>query len=207
MNKCTGSILFILFSVILSLNAQLQKEQRRILYPVEGEQGIIQIEPGESFEQEISFENHDFPVRRILRVVGGVKMPGKFAPRGEEFFRQQEYLMDENLDSVHTCKDRYSLYFKGNNDPFERHAYNRVTGINFEKKNIDLEIAYKRKHLKTSPGGDFGIELQIYQKKEGRYADDIYNKADSVIFVPIPQGSGNFILLRKNIQLQANILH
>lgn len=205
MNKCTGSILFILFSVILSLNAQLQKEQRRILYPVEGEQGIIQIEPGESFEQEISFENHDFPVRRILRVVGGVKMPGKFAPRGEEFFRQQEYLMDENLDSVHTCKDRYSLYFKGNNDPFERHAYNRVTGINFEKKNIDLEIAYKRKHLKTSPGGDFGIELQIYQKKEGRYADDIYDKADSVIFVPIPQGSGNFTLLRKNIQLPANV--
>ena len=47
MNKCTGSILFILFSVILSLNAQLQKEQRRILYPVEGEQGIIQIEPGD----------------------------------------------------------------------------------------------------------------------------------------------------------------
>ena len=132
-------------------------------------------------------------------------MPGKFAPRGEEFFRQQEYLMDENLDSVHTCKDRYSLYFKGNNDPFERHAYNRVTGINFEKKNIDLEIAYKRKHLKTSPGGDFGIELQIYQKKEGRYADDIYDKADSVIFVPIPQGSGNFILLRKNIQLPANV--
>ena len=205
MKKRTGFILFILFSVILSVHAQLQKEQRTILYPAGGEQGLVQIDPGKSFEQEVVFENHDYPVRRILRVVGGVKMPGKFAPRGEEFFRQQEYLIDENLDSIHTYKDRYSLYFKGDDDPFERHAYNRITGVNFDKKGVDLEIAYKRKNLKTSPRGDFGIELQIYNKKEGRHADEIYDKADSVIFIPIPQGSGNFKLLKKNIQLPPNV--
>lgn len=205
MKKRAGFILFILFFVIFAVYPQLQKEQRTILYPAEGEQGLIQIDPGKSFEQEISFEANNYPVRRILRVVGGVKMPGKFTPRGEEFFRQQEYLMDENLDSVNTHKDRYSLYFKGNNDPFERHAYNRIGGIDFDKKSIDLEIAYKRKNLKISAQGDFGIELQIYKKKEGRDADDIYDKADSVIFVPIPQGSGNFKLLRKNIQLPANV--
>lgn len=205
MKKRTEFVLFILFSVILSLHAQLQKEQRTILYPAVGEQGLIQIAPGKSFEQKISFKENDGSVRRILRVVGGVKMPGKFAPRGEEFFRQQEYLIDDNLDSINTYKDPYSLYFKGNNTSFEQHVYNRITGINLDNKSVNLEIAYKRNNLKTSSEGDFGIELQIYYKREGRHADDIYDMADSVIFVPIPQGSGDFKLLQKNIQLSANV--
>lgn len=205
MKKHRRFILFILFSVVLSVQAQLQRVQRTILYPAEREQGLLQIDPGKSFQQEIYFEDNDYPVRRILRIVGGVKMPGKFAPRGEEFFRQQEYLIDDNLDSIHTYKDRYSLYFKGNNDPFERHVYNRITGVDFDKKGANLEIAYKRKNLRILSGGDFGIELQIYNKKGGRHADEIYDKADSVIFIPIPQGSGNFKLLKKNIQLSANV--
>lgn len=205
MKKRTGFILFILFTAILSTHAQLQKEQRTIVYPAEGEQGLMQIDPGKSFEQEISFEDNDYPVRRVLRVVGGIKLPGKFASRGEEFFRQQEYLIDDNLDSINTYKGPYSLYFKGLNDPFERHAYNRITDVNFDKNSIDLEIAYKRNNLKTSSEGNFGIELQLYSKKEWRHTDDIYDKADSVIFVPIPQGSGDFELLEKNIQLPPNV--
>ncbi len=205
MKKLTLLIVSLLFCTSFAVSAQLQKEKRTILYPDQGEQRPLQITPGKSFEQEVSFENNDYPVRRILRVVGGVKLPGKFASRGEEFFRQQEYLIDENLDSINTYKDHYSLYFKGSNNSFERHAYNRISGVNFDKKGVDLKIAYKRENLKALDGGDFGIELQIYNKKEGRHADDIYDKADSVIFIPIPDGSGNFKLLEKKIQLPPNV--
>jgi hypothetical protein len=205
MKKRIGFILLILSSTALSLHAQLQEERRTELYPSEKEQGVVQIDPGKSFEQEVSFENHEWPVRRVLRVVGGVKLPGKFAPRGEEFFRQQESLIDENLDSVNTYRDLYSLYFKGSGDPFERHVYNRITGVNFDQGRVDLEIAYKRNNLKIPDGGDFGIELQVYKRKEGRHADEIYDIADSVIFVPIPEGSGGFRVLRENIQLPADV--
>lgn len=184
---------------------KFKKEQRTVLYPLETKHGIVQIEPGEHFEQEISFNNYNYPVRRILRVVGGIKLPGKFAPRGEEFFRQQEYLIDDNLDSINTYNDSYSIYFKGENNTFEQHAYNRITEIDLDKKNIDLEIAYKRKNLKTLAEGDFGVELQLYYKKERRHADEVYDKADSVIFISLPQGSGDFELLKQNIQLPSNV--
>ncbi len=203
--KQTGFILSILLFTVMSVRAQMQTEQRTILYPSEKEQKLVEIEPGSSFVQDVTFDNKEYPVRRTLRVVGGVKMPGKFSPRGEEFFRQQEYLIDDNLDSLNVYKDHYSLYFKGDNDPFERHAYNRITGISFDKNNIDLQIAYRRKNLKVQPDGDFGIELQIYNKKERRHPDDIYDKPDSVVYIPIPEGSGNFRILKRNIKLPEDV--
>lgn len=195
----------VIFLSILNASAQLQKETRTVLYPLEGEQGLVLIEPGDNFEQEVEFEKYEYPTRRILRVVGGVKLPGKFAPRGEEFFRQQEYLIDDNLDSENKLNDEFSLYFKGDNNPFERHAYNRITGVDFGKGVVDMEIAYKRNKLKTSVNGDFGVELQIYNKKEGRHPDDVYDKADSIVFIPIPEGSGNFKVLKKTIKLPSNV--
>jgi len=183
--------------------SQLQTEQRTVLYPLEGEQGYIQLNPNESFEQNVTFEKKNYPVRRILRIVGGVKMPGEFSARGEHFFRGQEYFIDENLDSLNIYRDKYSLYFKGNNNPFERHVYNRITGINFDKGNIDIEMAFKRKNLRIGTNGDFGIELQIYYKKEGRHFDDVYDSPDSLIYIPVPEGSGNLRLLKRNVGLSS----
>ncbi|GHT54803.1 hypothetical protein AGMMS49982_20080 [Bacteroidia bacterium] len=197
-------LMFIALSSILPVQAQLQEEYRTVLYPSEGEQGFVKIEPGNFIEQEVTFAHKDYPVRRTLRVVGGIKMPGKFAPRGEEYFRQQEYLIDENLDSLNVYKDDYALFFQGNNEPFERHAYNRITGVDFSKGYVDLEIAHKRKNLKIASSGDFGIELQIYHKKEGRHPDDVYDAPDAIVYIPIPAGSGNFKVLKKRIELPAN---
>ena len=50
-------------------------------------------------------------------------MPAPFQNRGEEMFRRSEFYIDDNLDSVIRKKDCYSLYFKGEDDNFERHAY------------------------------------------------------------------------------------
>lgn len=200
--KKTLSIILSLFSYLFAMS-QLQTEQRIVLYPPEGEHQSVQINPNESFEQEVTFVNKEYPVKRFLRVVGGVKMPGKFADRGEHYFREQEYYIDDNLDSINIHKDKYSLYFKGYYDPYERHAYNRITGININDESVDVEIAYKRKKLKIGANGDFGIELQIYYRKEGRHPDDIYDSPDSIVYIPLPEGSGNFKLLKKNFKLPA----
>ncbi len=198
-------VFFIFCSIVTSIRAQLQTEQRIILYPLAGEQGFMQIEPGKSVERDVAFEEPGYPVKRILRVVGGVKMPGKFSSRGEEYFRQQEYLIDDNLDSLNTYRDPYSLYFKGNKDRFERYAYNRITGINFDEGSVDIQMAYKRTNLKVEGAGDFGVELQLYYKKAGRHPDEIYDRPDSVLYVPVPEGTGNFKLLKKNIPLSENL--
>lgn len=202
--KLTKKLFFIILLLMCnSVFAQLQTEKQQVIYSISKDDKPVVIKPDHSFEQTVTFDKKDYPVRRYLRVVGGIQMHGKFAPRGEEFFRQAEYLIDDNLDSLNTYRDKHSLYFKGNNDPFERHTYNRIIGVNYEGK-ISFEIAVKRNKLKVSPDGDFGVELQIYYKKEGRHPDEIYDTADSVIYIPIPSGNGNFKLIKENLSIPQN---
>ena len=149
--KLFTKLFFILFLLAtVPVIAQLQEENIQLLYQAD-EQSLL-IEPGRSFEQAITFAKKDYPVHRSLRVVGSVQMPGKFAPRGEEFFRQAEFLIDDCLDSLNTFRDKYSLYFKGSNDPFERHAYNRITGVPLSKGKLTVETVMRNNRLKTSSG-------------------------------------------------------
>ena len=179
--------------------AQLQEEGVRILY-----QTTDLFQPGQSVEQTVTFDNK-YQVRRFLRVIGGVQMPGQFEPRGEEFFRQAEYLIDDGLDSMNTFRDRYSLYFKGDNEPFERHAYNRITGFSFGEGPLVMETVVKRNRLKIAPTGDFGVELQIYYRKEGRHPDDVYDTPDTIMYMPVPQGSGSFKLQKTVFDLPCGV--
>lgn len=195
------SIFVILLFCSNQLFGQLQSESVQII--LDSKEKSLVIYPEKSVLQSVSFEKKDYPVRRYLRVVGGVQMPGKFKARGESLFREAEYLIDDNLDSLNTYHDKYSLYFKGNNDLFERHVYNRVIGIK-SGKNINIEIPIKRKNLKIARDGDFGLELQVYYKKDGRHPDEVYDTADSVIYIPFPEGSDRFRLLKENIQLPTN---
>ena len=56
-------------------------------------------------------------------------MPAPFQNRGErKCSAGPSFHIDDNLDSVIRKKDRYSLYFKGEDDNFERHAYYRISG-------------------------------------------------------------------------------
>ena len=95
------------------------KEERRVIYSSEAPERPYLLQPGHSLEQTVSFPKRAYPTRKFLRVTGGVKMPAPFQERGEEMFRRSEFFIDDNLDSVVTRKDRYSLYFKGENDAFE----------------------------------------------------------------------------------------
>lgn len=190
---------------IPATRAQLQEENRKVLFSISAEEAPYQIDPEKSFEQTVSFEKKNYPVRRSLRVVGGTKMPGKFKARGETLFREAEYLIDDHLDSLVTYKDKYALYFVSENDPYEHHAYNRVSIPDLKPGKLTVEIPVKREKLKINNGGDFGVELQLYYQKEGRHTDEVYDTPDSVLYFPIPAGSGNFKVFKKDFELPENI--
>ena len=183
--------------------AQLQEERMQVIFKTENHPALIQ--PGQTVAHTVTFDEKDVPVRRFLRVKGGVQMPGIFAPRGEGFFRQQEYLLDDCLDSVNTFRDQHALYFKGENDPYERHVYNRISGITLHEGALVLETAVRRNQLKVNAGGDFGVELQLYYQKEGRHSDDVYDKPDTVMYMPVPQGSGKFKLQKTVFNLPRGV--
>ncbi len=202
--------LFILLVTALLLqtsicNAQLQEESIQTIFTInEGDTPYL-LEPDHSFEHSITFNQQVYPVRRFLRVVGGIKMPGRFSSRGETLFREAEFLIDDHLDSINTYKDRYSLYFTGNNDPFEQYAYNRISIPILKPGKLTVELSVKKENLQVFYGGHMGLQLQLYFKKEGRHTDEVYDTPDSILYMPIPSGSSRFKVLKKDFELPANV--
>lgn len=120
-------------------------------------------------------------------------MPAPFQNRGEEMFRRSEFYIDDNLDSVIRKKDCYSLYFKGEDDNFERHAYYRISGKLLKPGELTVTLpVVKKQGLTVSGNGDFGVEIELFYRKPGRAADDIYDKPDSVLYMPVPEGTGKY---------------
>ena len=139
------------------------KEERRVIYSSEAPERPYLLQPGHSLEQTVSFPKRAYPTRKFLRVTGGVKMPAPFQERGEEMFRRSEFFIDDNLDSVVTRKDRYSLYFKGENDAFERYAYFRVMGEALKPGKLTVHLpVVRRRQLTVDVKGRFGLELELY---------------------------------------------
>ena len=196
--KLLGKIMLLaLICMHYPLSAQVQTESQQIIYPVTDTDSIFVINPGESFNQKISFVKQDIPTRRLLRIVGGTKMPGHFTPRGETLFRAFEFYINDHLDSLNVSQDKYSLYFKGDNEPYEHHAYYRLSKDVLSTGKISVEINAKRNNLKVEPNGDFGVELHVYYTKKGRHHDDVYDKADDIFFMPINDGNGDFETFKK----------
>lgn len=186
----------LLFLFILTLPQTIvsssYKEIRSVIFSSLSEDSMLILSPGENIKRTISFEQTDIPTRKFLRVTGNIKMPPPFQNRGEEMFRRSEFHIDDNLDSINVKKEQYSLYFKGENNNFERHAYYRISGTLLQPGELTVTIpVVKKKELFIAPQGDFGIEIELYYKKSGRHPDDIYDRPDSLLYLPIPEGSSN----------------
>lgn len=201
-------ILIILAFVTLHLSAASSyKETHRVIFtPVPAENSYLLL-PDKSVSATVSFTESTYPTRKLLRVIGGVKMPDPFQARGEEMFRRSEFYIDDNLDSVITRKDKYSLYFKGGNDDFERHAYYRISGELLRPGELTVTLpVVKRQDLSVFSGGDFGVQIELFYKKPGRAADDIYDKPDSLLhFLPVPQGTAKYQPLKATYVLPDNV--
>ena len=182
-----------IFAASLLFADPIQTETRTVVFTPSGGEKVYLLTPGNSITEEVSFQQADYPTRKFLRVVGGVKMPAPFQSRGEEMFRRSEFYIDDNLDSVHVKKDKYSLYFKGEDNNFERHAYYRISGDLLKPGELVVTLpVIKRQNLSVSFGGDFGVEIELFYKKPGRYKDDIYDRPDSLLYFSVPEGTGKY---------------
>lgn len=133
-------------------------------------------------------------------------MPAPFQNRGEEMFRRSEFYIDDNLDSVIRKKDRYSLYFKGEDDNFERHAYYRISGKLLKPGELTVTLpVVKKQGLTVSGNGDFGVEIELFYRKPGRAADDIYDKPDTVLYMPVSEGTGKYQMVSETFTLPENV--
>ncbi len=173
--------------------SDVQTQKRTVVYtPAAGEK-VHLLMPGEGVTEHVSLADQPERVRRMLRVVGEMQMPAPFTGRGEEMFRRAEFLIDDNLDSIHVKRDKYSLYFKGEDDEFERHAYYRISGNLLKTGDLTVTLpVVRRRDLAVSEGGDFGVEIELFYRKAGRHSDDIYDRPDSLLYLPVPAGSGGF---------------
>ncbi len=64
----------------------------------------------------------------------------------------------------------------------------------------------RKNALKVSDGGDFGVELQVYLKRPGRAPQDVFDKADLTLRVPIPEGSSKkYSVVDSQVQLPDNV--
>lgn len=178
-------IVFICLLGMPALHAQMQQETRQVL-----RQKKQVIYPGDSVNAEVTFiSSAEHPTRKMLRVVGGGQMPGRFQERGESLFREMEYLIDDCLDSVCIRNDRYALVFQGDGEAYEQCAYYRVSGKCINDRHFDLELNVEAERLHLLSGGCLAVELQVYYSKEGRHEDDIYDTPDTTLIAALPAGT------------------
>ncbi|MCD7935284.1 MAG: hypothetical protein LUG98_00325 [Tannerellaceae bacterium] len=188
-----------LFLLTGSATGQLQEETRQVLFS-SGTGTPYLIKPDAGISVDMVIPDSPVPQRQFLRVIGGTQMPGRFAPRGETLLREAEFLIDDHLDSLHVKRDTYSLYFRSNKDPYEQEAYYRIPGSNFRTGTFTLETAVKRKNGDSS-NHTFGVKLEVFYKKEGYHPDEVYHTPDTILYMPLPSGNGEFELVRKEFTL------
>ena len=152
MKKTCISLCLIVFAVLQAYAASSWKETRTVVFTPAGSEKTHLLQPDQSISETVTFGQSEIPTRKFLRVIGGVKMPAPFQNRGEEMFRRSEFYIDDNLDSVIRKKDRYSLYFKGEDDNFERHAYYRISGKLLKPGELTVTLPVVKKQGLTVSG-------------------------------------------------------
>ena len=167
----------------------MQRERRTVLF--EDRENGYTVMPDSSFAAGAAILNSHMPVRRMIRVVGGAALPEPFTARGETLFREAEYLIDDSLDSLVTANEKYSLYFKGSGDSFDRTAYYRIGGMPSGKFTAVLPVVMRDSLYYDGDGHGFGLEMEVYYSKPGRAAQDIYDSPDTVFRLSVPRGSSD----------------
>ena len=180
--------------------AQLQQNDCLPLFEIPDDRPPLVLEPGDTVDVRIACGDDPAPRRRYLRVVGGAQQPGDYAPRGESYYRRWEFHIDDRLDSIHTAGDRYALYFDGDGEQHERLACNRIGAAALAGGPAVLSANVRREELAAAAGW-FGIEIEIFLRREGRHPDDIYDAPDRIVRMPVAPGSGGYERLAKSFEL------
>ena len=168
-------------------------------YPKEGQSTVL-LKPGETFRLTVDFPKRSIPTKKYVRVIGGVDMPAPFTARGEDLFREEEWLIEDNLDASVHCRDARTLYFKGEDDDFERYVYMRIPANRLGSAPLTFRLPLvRRRAFEVMPNGHFTARFEIYRKKVGRHSLDIYDSADSVIEYDLPSGTADLTEICKTV--------
>lgn len=179
------------------------KEMRDVIFSHKKDNIEKILKPDENVTFPVKFHSSkETPTRKRIRIVGYVD-----TPRDELLFRNLECIIDDNLDAKTVKNDTHSLYYRGENKPIKQHAYNRIPGKLIQEGSLTIEIQAKRKDLKINKEGNFGVEVEVFLKKEGRHEDDVYDTPDKILFLPIPAGTSKdgFETITKSFDLPKNV--
>ena len=182
-------------------------ENRQVMFVSKSDSGLVLL-PGKTQNFTLDFGTKSYPVRQSIRVTGFCVLPEPFARRGEEVFRNFTFHIDDYLDSVITCNEKYSLVFMGNGEKLERNAYYRLSEDelkHFRGKRIKVEIPVKTDALIVPENGYLQLELQLYRKKAGRYPDDIYDDADQIKVNRIPNNHPEWFAFSDEVEVPEDI--
>lgn len=193
-----SKIIFCLFLIMFVSVNSICQEKKHVIFSAENKQSGHILFPGKSLKISLDINNASYTTKKALRVIGNVVMPFPYSGRGESLFRQHEYHIDDSLDSIIVEKDRNSLYLSGNFDNFERCAYNRLRGDLFPSGNFSVSLPIVKRHrVEFGEKGFLGLRLEVFYKKYGRHENDIYDKPDTILYIPVREGSKNRYELNK----------
>lgn len=192
--------LFLILSIIFSLNTYSQQEIRKVLY---NKQKILN--PNDSIEFNINTKSFQKNIRRYIRVIGAGQMPHIYKERGETLFREMEFLIDDYLDSLNVKNDKFSLVFNEENQPYEQCAYYRIKGNLFSNNKLNVSFFAKSQNLCLQKNGHMKVELQVYYTNKKKNPNDIYDIPDTILSIPIPEGSYMFKKIEKQFNIKQKI--
>lgn len=158
--------------------------------------------PGTSINAYVKLSEKNIPTRKTLQIIGELKFPYPFSNRSEHWFRLSEFRIDDSLDSIITHKDKYSLHFKGDNKNNEQYCYYRLSGDSLTSGTFNVYLPLIKEngfHIKKN--GSFGIEIEVFYKKYGRNKNEIYDKPDTLLYLPINSGNNNINIINKKFKI------
>ncbi len=168
-------------------------------------EGAIVIQPGDNITMKYS-HNMNKKCRYWLRLVGEVGTNWR-----ERCEMLQPTIWYQSLEDALDRKIRYaeeaSLHLIGHGENFARNAWFKLSGNDIPRKSSELEFSIRARseNLVIEKEGFVGARLEIYYKKQGRHANDIFDSPDSEIKLAITKGSYEWRQFRCTVSNVENI--
>ncbi|WP_299557345.1 hypothetical protein [Seonamhaeicola sp.] len=199
-------LVFLVTSCAKKTTIQSQyKECRSVVFDTTG----YVLNPGDKLNVIFNLPVNEHKVKRRMRVTGASILPEIFNPRSEVTFRNHCYHIDDYLSQEDTySKDDYALIFAGKNESFEKNAYYRLSQnqlTKFKGKKVQVQFPVKREIKGFGTTGFFKLRLQLYKEKLGRALDDIFDEADQVWELNVPEGESDWEVITKDFEIPEDI--
>ncbi len=180
-------------------------ENRTVIFESEG----YKLDPGILFTTDFTIPTSNHPMKRSLRVTGSTILPEKFGKRSENVFREHCYHIDDYLVSDDTYgKDDFALVYVGENENYEKNAFYRISHEQLKSFNgdkVQVNLPLKRDINGFEKEGFFKLKLHLFEKKQGRALDDIFDDADQIWEMEVPAGTSDWEVITKDLIIPGDI--